>query len=89
MTAPLVLFFGLINIPMWGYYNVYTAAQADLVASDAPLVCYKRDKKKKVKGEFKKARASKVLDAIDKWEANNKDGENGKVRFDIGSYLNK
>lgn len=87
MTQPLVLFFGLINIPMWGYYNVYTSAQADIIMSDVPFVAYKHERKKNKKGDFRKARATEVFDAIDKWEANNKESENGKVRFDIGSYL--
>lgn len=89
MTRPLVLFGGLVNIPMWGYYNAYTAAQVDIIVSDAPFVSYRREKGKKAKGEFRKARALEVFDAIDKWEANrDKRDKDGRVKLDIGKYIN-
>lgn len=43
---PLVLFGGLVRIPMFGYYWVHSSAQIDLLAIDVPVVVYKKDKDK-------------------------------------------
>lgn len=72
---------------MWEYYNVYTCAQLELIALDAPVVVYNKDKGKKKKGEkaeFKKADAVDVLLKADAWNrkyADKKPEEGIKLNF--------
>lgn len=42
------MLWGLWNIPMWGYYWGYTAAQIELMAVDCPITVYNhKDKRNK------------------------------------------
>lgn len=63
MMQPLILFGGLIRIPMFGYYWVHTSAQIDLLAIDIPVVNYKKEKEQK--GHTKK----EMDDIMAKWKA--------------------
>lgn len=69
---------------MWGYYWGYTIAQIELMAMDAPIVVYHKDKKNGKK-EFKKADPVAVLRTQMKWEENNKNRKEGeKIVLNFG-----
>lgn len=79
---PLVLFGGLIRVPMFGYYWIHTSAQIDLIAIDAPLVVYNRKKDGEVKHTKKE-----MNDIMAKWaEKRKKQGKNSD--FSVGTKLN-
>lgn len=63
---PLLLFGGLVRIPMYGYYWVHSSAQIDLLAIDVPVVVYKKDK------DNKNHTKKEMDDMMAKWEAKRK-----------------
>lgn len=78
---PLLLFGGLVKVPMYGYYWVHTSAQIDLIAIDAPIVVYNRKKD----GEAKHTK-KEMEDVMAKWEAKRK--KLGKdTDFSVGTKL--
>lgn len=89
MMMPLVLFGGLVTIPMYYYNNVYTCAQIELLTIDVPIISYKKDKKKKGKGEkteFKKADAIDTIIKAQEWEQKY-GGENKKnITYDLTQF---
>ena len=72
------LFWGLVNIPLWGYRQALTLAQIELLASDTPLVVYKRDKQKK--------HTKKEMDElVRKW--NEKKAQEKGTKFSLGDFI--
>lgn len=64
---PLLLFGGLVRVPMYGYYWVHSSVQIDLMAIDTPMVSYNR--KKDNGGNHTK---KEMDDMLAKWEAKRK-----------------
>lgn len=81
MLEPLKLFWGLVNIPRWGYMQVYTIAQIELLSCDVPLVVYKSSTVAKDKKHTRKEMEN--LTRI--WEEK-KRKEQGK-KFDLNDFL--
>ena len=79
---PLILFGGLIKVPMYGYYWIHTSAQIDLIAIDAPIVVYNRKKDGEVKHTKKE-----MDDIMAKWESKRKKEGKG-TDFSVGTKLN-
>lgn len=79
---PLVLFGGLVRVPMYGYYWIHTSAQIDLIAIDAPIVVYNRRKD----GEAKHTR-KEMADVMAKWEAKRK-AQGKAADFKAGEKVN-
>lgn len=78
---PLLLFGGIIKVPMYAYYWVMTSAQIDLLAIDIPVVVYKKDK-----SEVKHSR-KEMNDLMSQWEEKRR--KSGKsVDFTAGSKAN-
>lgn len=77
-------------MPMWGYYDAYTAAQIELMACDCPITVYGNGRSKgKDKGKhgdnFKRADALDVMVRAEKWEE--KYGKNGAgVTLDLSGF---
>lgn len=75
-------------MPMWGYYDAYTAAQIELMACDCPVTVYGnvRSKDKGKHGDkFKRADALDVMERAEKWEE--KYGKKGAgVTFDLSGF---
>ena len=72
--------FGLINVPMYGYYDEYTMAQIELISIDSPIIVYKKDKRSK-----KRPSKKDILEATLKYKLRHKDdakiGEKKKLDF--------
>lgn len=88
LTEPLILFFGLWRIPMWGYLWGYTIAQIELLAIDSPMIAYNRKKKKgKSNSQYNKPQVkmedveAKVRQWKDKYENND-----NPVVIDLSGY---
>lgn len=91
LTEPLKLFWGLWTIPMWGYYDAYTAAQIELMACDCPVTVYGKGSSgskgnKNNKGEnFKRADALDVMERAERWER--KYGKDGAgITLDLSGF---
>lgn len=82
MMQPLILFGGLICIPMYGYNWVMTIAQLELIGNDKPLSLFKRNKQKN--GNPRTPSANSVLKAVEKY--NKKTLED--LAFNPNEYLN-
>lgn len=80
---------GLVQIPMYDYYNTFTSAQIELLASDTPIIVYKHEKRDK-KGRLlpKKPSSVSVLKRALAYEQKYKNKEN-KVDFDFSDYIIK
>lgn len=75
------MFFGLVNIPMWGYRQVLTAAQIELLSCDKPLVVY--DRKDKPKKHTKR----EMDELTRRWmEKRQKEKERGET-FSLSEFL--
>lgn len=72
---------------MWGYYNVYTAAQIELMAADCPITTYERMKKKGKKGggkDYPAADAEDVRMRSKEWQEKYKNGTS--VTLDLSQF---
>lgn len=85
-------FFGLIEVPCWGYRCGLTHAQIDLLLADQPVVDYVRDKKKDKKRKRDKRNENpahsnvseaKALDAQMRLEQKRAEG---KATLDLSQY---
>ena len=77
-----MLAWGLVNIPMWGYRQVLTAAQIELLAVDKPIVTYpkKQDKPKK--------HTKKEMDELTrKWMERKREEEARGEKFSLNDFL--
>ena len=67
---------------MWGYRQVYTIAQIELMTCDVPIIVYE-----KIKKDGKKKHSKKEMDELTrKWnelKAKNSDG----IKFDLNDFL--
>lgn len=85
MMRPLILFGGLINIPMYVYNWVMTTAQLELIGNDKPFTYLKKDpSKKNGKSEFSNPNAHEIDKAATRWK-NKYDG--GKKKLKLGQYV--
>lgn len=80
------LFWGLVNIPMWGYYDGYTAAQIELMATDCPITVYDRRNEKGNKGKppALKVSADRIKQMEAEWKRKYANGT--EVKFDFSDY---
>lgn len=80
LTSPLILFGGLIKIPMFSYYWVMTSAQLELMACDQPIVIYNVKEKKHSKKEME--------ELTRRWQKKKNMEESRGEHFDIKNFLN-
>lgn len=85
LTEPLKLFCGLWTVPMWGYYDSYTAAQIELMAMDTPVIVYDWGREKGKKGDISKADPLDVIYAANKWNEKYS-GKNTMVKIDLNGF---
>ena len=79
---PLLLFGGLMRIPMYGYYWVHTSVQVDLMAIDTPMVVYDRKKDNKANHTRKE-----MDDVMAKWKAK-REAQGKSDDFSVGKKIN-
>lgn len=79
------LLWGLWNIPMWGYYWGYTAAQIELMAADCPITVYNHKGKRNKKNKFDKADAYDVERKAKEWKDKYGKGTDG-IQIDLSGY---
>ena len=84
MLEPLVLIGGLVNIPMYVYYWVMTAAQIELMAMDTPVVSYNHKKDKE--SEPTKAEMDKLTE---RWMQRKKEREEKGLKVNLSDFLRK
>lgn len=75
--------FGLVEVPMYGYYDGHTIAQIDLISADAPIVTYSRDKQKK---GGRKPNRRELLESALKYKMKHRDGSDGRRTLDFSGY---
>ena len=76
---PLRLFWGLLNIPAWGYRQVMTIAQVELLSCDTPIVVYGRDKEKYSKKE--------VDEMVAKWKKKREEDKAKGKKFSLNGFI--
>lgn len=88
LTEPLILFFGLWRIPMWGYYWQYTLAQIELLSVDGPLISYNRKNRTKDNKSAPAVRAEDVNRKVKEWQEKYGGGKT-EVILDFSQYTQK
>ena len=80
---PRRFFFGLVEVPMWGYRSGHTIAQIELLTIDQPIVVYKADKNKEKPWKDGTVSRKYADDQYKKWlEGKKKRDKEGKT-FDM------
>lgn len=71
---------------MWGYYDGYTAAQIELMATDCPITVYDRRNEKGNKGKppALKVSADRIKQMEAEWKRKYANGT--EVKFDFSDY---
>lgn len=83
LTRPLVLFWGMVNIPNWYMDWVLTNALYELLICDAPIVVYNNDDK-----TDKGMHTSKEMKELTrKWEAKRKEQEAKGQRISLNDFI--
>lgn len=80
------MFWGLINIPMWGYYDAYTSAQIELMAADSPITVYNdKGNDKKCQDDVPYADSEDVTDKAKRWKEKYGD-KSSKVTINLKGF---
>ena len=82
LTRPLILLWGMINIPNWYMDWVLTCAQYELLMCDAPIVVYD-----KADTEQKTHTAKEMEDLKRKWEEKRKEQEMKGQRLSLNDFI--
>lgn len=79
----MMFLFGLIKIPMYSFYWVYTSAQLDLLAYDTPIVVYDKVKT----GE--ETHSKKEMDELTRrWMEKKRKQESEGKEFNFKDFIN-
>ena len=81
-------FFGIWEVPEWGYMWGHTAAQIDIIYTDKPITVYPSRKDKPKPGEKGFTRtAEQAAREYDRWKKRQEEEKKRGITVDLGTFL--